>query len=317
MNERNLKELKEHIESHPGAHLSPTSTPPIVTNRFDERNQQRMICTSYCTAEAYDFNKLYLHLAKITSVTLTSPMNSSTVASGVISRPYGENGDATVFYFEGGSMVCWGTSQEDNEKLLQELKPFEIHSIDQIQTETMYFTYGSESSLVESDLLSISSPSSVGDKEVTKHMLAFSYGLHNSVKLAFLEDKVANAIIKMKNIPELLVSYSWSFKRSTQIKVQLSEVLKLRAHINLYSELLETPDLFWDAPQLEYYFNLISRNLEISNRIAVVNKRLDYGHELIEVLRTQLTEQHSTSLEWLIIALIAVEVVQGFVHFFW
>jgi len=59
----------------------------------------------------------------------------------------------------------------------------------------------------------------------------------------------------------------------------------------------------------------MSRTLDVPHRISILNKKLDYANELIEVLRTHLSEVHSLKLEWMIIALIAVEVGFEFVHY--
>ncbi len=43
----------------------------------------------------------------------------------------------------------------------------------------------------------------------------------------------------------------------------------------------------------------------------VMNEKLNHCSELVELMRTTLTEKHSTRLEWMIIVLIAVEVRLG------
>jgi uncharacterized Rmd1/YagE family protein len=40
----------------------------------------------------------------------------------------------------------------------------------------------------------------------------------------------------------------------------------------------------------------------------VLNKKLDYCHELVDVLASHAVAQHSSRLEWIIIALIAIEI---------
>ena len=59
----------------------------------------------------------------------------------------------------------------------------------------------------------------------------------------------------------------------------------------------------------ESLFQRISRNLEVSGRVGVLNKKLDYCHELVEILSSHSVAQHSSRLEWIIIALIAIEII--------
>ena len=90
-----------------------------------------------------------------------------------------------------------------------------------------------------------------------------------------------------------------------------SALLRLRADINLYSELLEIPDIFWDEHHLEINYKKIAKHLVIESRTSIVNKKIDYSDHLNKALRQQLAEDYGVRLEWLIIILIAIEVVQG------
>jgi uncharacterized Rmd1/YagE family protein len=80
--------------------------------------------------------------------------------------------------------VCWGCTPQEAE-LLAELKPFEQEPLSEIETDKMEFEYAASTRLVESNI------SIVRDKRDTlTHMLAFSYGIQNSVQLEVLEKKV-------------------------------------------------------------------------------------------------------------------------------
>jgi len=268
---------------------------------------------AYSTADAYNFSKLYMDLSKKeTNVTITSPENS-TVAAGVISRPY-KNGE--VFYFEGGSMVCWGLSELEIEKLLQELKEYEIHSVETPQTEWINYLYGNSTGM-KGDVIYISSEQD--KKDTIRHQLAFSYALHQSVKLAELEDKVSEQSGHVKNIQQLLVKPErwWEHRKTThRLNILMSELLTIRGKINFHSELLETPDLFWDYPELDEFYKKISKNLEINTRISIANKKLEEGHLVLDILKNELNSKNSARMEMIIIALISVEVVLGLIPYY-
>ena len=53
---------------------------------------------------------------------------------------------------------------------------------------------------------------------------------------------------------------------------------------------------------------MVGRALDTKQRIETLNSKMDYAQEIAEVLRVQLSEKHSGRLEWIIIALIALEV---------
>lgn len=91
------------------------------------------------------------------------------------------------------------------------------------------------------------------------------------------------------------------------------ELLELRAQLNHYSELTDSlPDIFWDSRHelgLEGYYEQVGRALDVGVRIKTLNEKMDYAQEIASILRQTMSEKHSIELEWIIILLIAVEVV--------
>ncbi|KAL8755407.1 MAG: hypothetical protein Q9199_003660 [Rusavskia elegans] len=141
------------------------------------------------------------------------------------------------------------------------------------------------------------------DTVLTK--IAFSSGLARSTKLAVLETLFSTYLSTTLSIPRL------PYTRTTILQ-KTGQLLSLRAQLNLYSELTDSlPDLFWDSKYelgLEGYYDMVGRALDVGVRIKVLNGKLDYATEIAEVLRGQLSERHGVRLEWIIIALITVEV---------
>lgn len=141
-----------------------------------------------------------------------------------------------------------------------------------------------------------------------KDKLAFSNGLSDSVKLGILERMMDEHIEKVKNIPSALVKKGKIALGRREMLSLTGELLHFRAQLNLNSDLIDTPDIYWSEPKLEELYTRISRVLETRRRSAVLNKKLDYAKEMAQVLSEHLAEQHGLKLEWGIIALIAVEV---------
>ncbi|ANB14041.1 hypothetical protein AWJ20_4997 [Sugiyamaella lignohabitans] len=144
---------------------------------------------------------------------------------------------------------------------------------------------------------------------------AFSSGLARNTKLAALEISLDNYIKSIKELSDNLATGRKIELRGSEVLQITGKLLQIRGHLNLYSELIETPDLYWSEPQLEQLYSLISRKLDVSPRIAILNKRLDYASELAGILKSHISEEQSTRLEWMIIILITVEVCFEIVHF--
>ncbi len=150
----------------------------------------------------------------------------------------------------------------------------------------------------------------------SKEKLAFSNGLADSVKLGVLEVMLDEHIEKVKCIPQALMGRGEIPLSRREMLSLTGELLHFRAQLNLNSDLLDTPDIYWSEPKLEDLYIKISRTLETRRRIAILNKKLDYAKEMAQVLSDHLAENHGLKLEWGIIALIAVEVAFETIHLF-
>lgn len=144
---------------------------------------------------------------------------------------------------------------------------------------------------------------------------AFAVGLSRSTRLSILEESLEKHIQLTRENSEVL-------SEGLELKTKEADILKLtgrlfliRGKLNLYSELIETPDLYWSEPNLEKIYESISRRLDIHLRILIMNRKLDYVTEEQRALLSVLSEKKGTRLEWIIIILILVEVCFETFHF--
>jgi len=144
--------------------------------------------------------------------------------------------------------------------------------------------------------------------------LAFSTGFSRSVKLSVLEDLLDQYLYKNKWIPDYLTRGKRLPLSRTQVLQRIGELFQLRGSANLYSDLLDTPDFCWSSDQLADYFSNISRVLEIRSRMSIFNRKLDYANDMSSLMKSHLKERHNFKLEWIIITLIAIEVIAGGVN---
>ncbi len=80
-------------------------------------------------------------------------------------------------------------------------------------------------------------------------------------------------------------------------------------HINLHQELLDTPEFFWEYPELEPIYKLTAHYLDRERRVNVLNQRLTVLKEMFDMLNDQYNHKQSAQLEWTIIWLIVIEVI--------
>ena len=236
-----------------------------------------------------------------------------------------------VFVFPSGTVVAWDVSDAVTSTLVAKtlFPAAQYPHPDRIEEEDLEYIEdaGRENSSIKGDKIVLGTKShtvtsglsttlGITDQNHTIDTvlakIAFSSGLARSTKLAALESLLGNYFESTRSIPAMLSRGGrLPFTRSFILQ-KTGQLLSIRAQLNLYSELTDSlPDLFWDSRHelnLEGYYDQVGKALDTNIRIKILNEKMDYAQEIASVLRQQLSEQHGVRLEWIIIALIAVEV---------
>lgn len=66
----------------------------------------------------------------------------------------------------------------------------------------------------------------------------------------------------------------------------------MRINVNLVSNVLDTPEIFWSEPSLQPLYNAIRKYLEISQRCDLLNQRVGVISDLLDVLKDSLNSTH-------------------------
>lgn len=252
-----------------------------------------MRCTGYCTATSYDIAGLFQAMGLRGTVQLHREALHFQPREDKRTR-----GD--VFYFAYGAVVFWGFTREEEKEFLSELKKFErdpvLHSEDEFT-----FVLG-DSMKIEEDEITLPNKSALSK-------FAVSHGIAQSVKLIIFEDSIQKTFDTTKRLPEELAEKGNISLSRKEISQKMGELFIERNYINLHTEMLDTPEFFWEHPELEVFYRRTSHYLDIAKRVEALNRRLNVVHELFEILRNELNHQYSSRLEWAIIFLIMIEVI--------
>ncbi|XP_073827991.1 required for meiotic nuclear division protein 1 homolog [Musca autumnalis] len=238
--------------------------------------------------------------------------------------------DRDIFFFREGSVVMWNFNDIESNNILSFLRSFEkdpyLRPLVRSESEVMPYTYIPASAIdVEGDIVHSSEPAkaffqsgkffltSGEDNFFAKY--TFSNALATSVKLGIWEATLDRYIDSM----EFLTN---DMKKGRRIRISRAEVLRktgellaLRHVINLSSDLLDTPDFYWDREELETLYLQICNYFSISRRTKVMNEKINHCVELAELISHNLNEAHNTRLEWMIIILIMIEVGFEIIHY--
>eukprot|EP01063_Lacrimia_lanifica_P013430 TRINITY_DN20077_c0_g1_i1.p1 TRINITY_DN20077_c0_g1~~TRINITY_DN20077_c0_g1_i1.p1 ORF type:complete len:362 (+),score=81.35 TRINITY_DN20077_c0_g1_i1:130-1215(+) len=252
------------------------------------------------------------------------PMPQAESVESEIARPRPDQPEYNVFFFSSGIVVWWSSQVPKfdwllgGKALLQEVganaADFEIESkTENIELETMRWNIdeGLESGLCNIDVDVITLPSD--DPQI---MLAISHGLAQSVKLSDFEQRVEEVVSNTRGYPQVLDPDSHIPLPSSEALAKMRGQLFLHTmDINLHTDMLDTPEYFWTHSDLEPYYLRTRRYMEISNRVDVLNKRLEIVQELFQILSDEINTHVGNRLEWYIIWLLAVDFVVGFAKF--
>lgn len=282
-------------------------------SRSNQPSQDRdvMQCIAFATADQYHLPTLCHDLLGQGFLEVPLPRDASNVlviCSDQMSRPADE---ALMFFFRDGSVVFWNVEERTLKTVLRllerhEIQPYEVALV-HWENEEISYTVGQGNTKLERGMFVLSED--MDRDQAVLEKFAFSNALCLSVKLAIWEVSLDNFVESIQSIPENLKSGKRVNLSSADVMQKIGELFSLRHVINLRSDLLLTPDFYWDRENLERLYDKTCRFLSINRRVTVVNEKLQHCTELTDLMRSHLSEKHSRRLEWMIIVLIAMEVL--------
>ncbi|KAK9767632.1 sporulation protein rmd1 [Basidiobolus ranarum] len=215
-----------------------------------------------------------------------------------------------VFFFDYGVIVMWGFSEEEEQQLLKQVAPFEVEKLDNddVEVEELNFHYNpSCQPRIYNDIITLKHPKNYMVK------LTISHAIAQSVKMTLFEELVDETINATKHIPQNMAQTGKVNMSRTAITQKIGLLFIMRINVNLVSNILDTPEIFWSEPAQQPLYNVMRGYLEISQRAELLNQRVSVIGDLLEMLKDHLNGTHGEKLEWIVILLIAFEIVIGLI----
>ncbi len=251
-------------------------------------------CIACVLAKRFDFDALHRQL---------SDDRGATLYRDTIHLEAG--GDCFIFPF--GVAVFWDMDYDQEQRLLAELRPYASEQIEPPLLEQFEYSTEAEQPRFHNDRIDLS-----GDFMMER--LAVSHGLAQSVKLGELERYAERTIEETAHIPRNIASSGHSRLKRKEIAQMRGRLFLVESDIHLHHALLDTPEFFWEYPELEGLYTMTSKYLDVTPRIEVLNKKLRVIHDMFDMLADEQKHKHSSLLEWIIIWLIAFEIAIFFLH---
>ncbi|XP_078040879.1 uncharacterized protein LOC144472062 isoform X2 [Augochlora pura] len=220
-----------------------------------------------------------------------------------------------IFFFREGTVVMWNVTDLEYGNILKFLKNYEENPYTDviIEAERELMTYAYTDSGKQSHIKNGNIMLALAATNLDKY--TFSNAIAQSVKLGIWETSLDNYIDSIELVTEDL-------KFGRKLRISQQEVLKkqgelfaLRHSINLSSDLLDTPDFYWERDDLEILYQHTCSYFNITKRTRVINEKINHCVELVGILSSHLSDRHHIRLEWMIIILIMVEVGFETIHY--
>ncbi|KAJ1970272.1 sporulation protein rmd1 [Dimargaris xerosporica] len=215
-----------------------------------------------------------------------------------------------VFVFDYGVVVLWAMSREEEKRFLHELRMFQVEPLEPTDVEVEEFNlyYNPDfPPMIYNDVIRLRHPNNYMVKMTISHAIA------QSVKLTLYEELVEDTINDTKHIPQLMAETGRVKMSRTAITKKIGQLFIMRINVNLVSNILDTPEIFWSEPSLQPLYEVVRDYLEITQRTDVMNHRVSVISDLLDMLREHLNGYHGEFLEWIVIILIAIEIFIGLI----
>jgi uncharacterized Rmd1/YagE family protein len=214
-----------------------------------------------------------------------------------------DEGEAWLFDY--GAVILWGVPEESKQALIGRLHDLVEDPLEKAEYERYRFQFEGSELKIHQDTVFLP------DTEFLSR-LAVSHAFAQSIKLAVFEEQARAVIEENAHVPRTLALRGKSPIGRRQLARQRGMLFSTKSDILLNFNLLDTPEFFWDYPELEAFYLLAARYLDVIPRVNLLSKKLETIHELLEMLATEQNHKHASALEWIIIILIAVDIIVYF-----
>ncbi|KAF1955183.1 YagE family protein-like protein [Byssothecium circinans] len=219
-----------------------------------------------------------------------------------------------LFVFSYGVAVFWNFTAKQERDILADLT-FSTSSTgitlatrplseEDFETEEFHFEYNPEipRPRVYNDMITLKS----GDHMIK---LAMSHAIAQSTKLSLFEEGMAQTMLAAQYVPKRLALTGKLGMRRTDVVKMIGQLFTSRVDVNLSSNMLDTPNFFWDSePTLHPLYTAVREYLEIKPRIQVLNERCRVFLDLGEILSDSISDKKMTRITWIIIFLIIISI---------
>jgi len=264
-------------------------------------------CGTSCIGAALDVKEVYNYYQSNLNYQCTAYKDGLNVVVHCLHHDASADSDSHAFYFMYGSLVLWNFTAAREAALIQEARSlFTRGTLEEAEVDDFGYVYDANTvdakSHIYKDVIHLTT-TDIMEK------LAVSFGLAQSAKLSVFEQTTESTISNTRHIPEQLAHTGKISLSRKEISMRVGQLFVDRSQVNLHSDMLDTPDFFWEDDEWEPLYQRTAKYMEIEKRVSVLNHRLDIIADLFDMLASEMHAKHASTLEIIIIVLIVIEVI--------
>eukprot|EP01064_Diplonema_japonicum_P010183 TRINITY_DN17512_c0_g1_i1.p1 TRINITY_DN17512_c0_g1~~TRINITY_DN17512_c0_g1_i1.p1 ORF type:complete len:434 (+),score=54.35 TRINITY_DN17512_c0_g1_i1:85-1386(+) len=305
-----------------------------VTPIFDNAEANLVSCTA-CVATSYNIPSLcstfknVFRTCRTTECTADTSVAHISIPASLLRHDDEWDTDIDIFFFAYGVAAYWGPNELDLWEVVISVSAADSQGIfPSYDREHCTWSYNKHSEYPVTTSASESEyrPRNKQREANVRHSyldrdhfylssaeadlkLAYSFAIAQSEKLSHFESSIDEQITATSKYPEELATTGEVHLTGKEIARTKGQLFLHRMNIILHTDLLDTPDFFWERTDLEPLYINARKYFEVSRRVRILNERLGVVAELFDMLHEQQKQKHSDRLEWIVIWLIAVEII--------
>ncbi|XP_049879533.1 required for meiotic nuclear division protein 1 homolog isoform X2 [Pectinophora gossypiella] len=282
------------------------------------KKEGHYLTLAYATANAYDLKGLKNALVQ-QKLYEPAKLKAQEVGDVVVANAVYTVGDEPreIIFFREGAVVFWNCTELEANNVLDFVKLFELESyprdVVEREKEIMSYVYqpnAKKCSLQESTFVL------VPDRDNSLERYTFSHAMAQSARLGAWEARLEALAAAVRAHSAGMEREGAALVDKKEVVRKLGELFSLRHRLNVESDILDTPDFYWEEERLERLYSNTVAYFTIPRRTRVLNERLSHCVELLELLSSWAADRHHVRLEWMVIVLILAEVCFELLHVF-
>ena len=211
----------------------------------------------------------------------------------------GNRGHVAVFRF--GVLVFINLTESERQQAMERLRPRIVSASALPPCEEVEVRLGDADKVETNGVIVLRDAS-------TERLQVVSEALAKSAVLAHYEQALAQVFDRMEKLAERLRQGASRMKNQELLR-EIGDTLLIQSRMVGRVEVVEKPELTWDLPELDRFYERLAAEYELRERDTALNRKLELVATIANTHLQLLYNRRTLRVEWYIVILIVFEIV--------